>query len=384
MGLDFVVTEARKILKEFPLCDSCLGRLYVRSLGLTSGRLLGKRIRSLLSAEEPMKCYICRNLCSSLDSYAHSLQQYCHDLEFSSFVIGSILKPSVLDRDDQIRSRFQLQGVESIKSSITKRLSQRFGKLTGATIDHIDPHLAITINFKNDSFDVRTKPIFVYGRYTKNLRNIPQRSPTCKNCNGKGCTICAHHGISSFDSVEGQIATFLYEKFQSKMIKFSWVGGEDKASLVLGDGRPFFAKILNPKKRTVRFGRTKTLDGIDLRCLKIIKKFPTAPVRFKSQIEILVDTKEEIVLDDLKPLETIPASTINIYHGPEKINKKRIYHLEYQLISPRRFMMTITADGGLPIKGFVESDNIYPNISDLLDFDCACYRFDFLQVNPES
>ena len=32
-------------------------------------------------------------------------------------------------------------------------------------------------------------------------------------------------------------------------VKFSWIGGEDKESLVLGKGRPFFAEIIEPKRR---------------------------------------------------------------------------------------------------------------------------------------
>ena len=61
------------------------------------------------------------------------------------------------------------------------------------------------------------------------------------NCSGKGCRICNFHGISEFDSVEGLYSPqFLFEKFGGSTAKFTWIGGEDKSSLVLGTGTTFF------------------------------------------------------------------------------------------------------------------------------------------------
>jgi len=45
-----------------------------------------------------------------------------------------------------------------------------------------------------------------------------------------------------FDGVEGKISQLLYEKFETVRVKFTGIGGEDKPSLVLGNGRPFCAK----------------------------------------------------------------------------------------------------------------------------------------------
>ena len=43
---------------------------------------------------------------------------------------------------------------------------------------------------------------------------------------------CNFHGISDFDSVEGKISQFFYEKFSSPQVKITWIGGEDKTSLL--------------------------------------------------------------------------------------------------------------------------------------------------------
>jgi tRNA pseudouridine synthase 10 len=42
--------------------------------------------------------------------------------------------------------------------------------------------------------------------------------------------------------------------------------------------------------------------------------------------------------------------------------------------------MTITAEGGRPIKRFIVGDNISPNISTLFDTPCLAQEFDFLDI----
>ena len=70
---------------------------------------------------------------------------------------------------------------------------------------------------------------------------------------------CDFHGISEFDSVEGIISKLFFKKFGGTTAKFTWIGGEDNSSLVLGNGRPFFVKIKNPFKRKIKIILMKNL-----------------------------------------------------------------------------------------------------------------------------
>ena len=49
--------------------------------------------------------------------------------------------------------------------------------------------------------------------------------------------------------LKGIISRYIFKKFGGTTTKFTWIGGEDKSSLVLGDGRPFFVKLRHPNKR---------------------------------------------------------------------------------------------------------------------------------------
>lgn len=43
-----IIPKAKLILKEYALCDNCVGRLFVKNSGFKSNKLLGKRIKNTL------------------------------------------------------------------------------------------------------------------------------------------------------------------------------------------------------------------------------------------------------------------------------------------------------------------------------------------------
>src|SRR3989304_319937 len=217
-NLDQYLLQAKKILNEYDLCDYCAGRLFAKKMGLSSHQLLGGKIKNLLHYKSTKNCYICKDILSNLTTIVNRILEKSSDYEFSTFVIGAILRPSVTDRDDVIRSKFK----------------------------------------------------------------------------GRGCLECNYHGISKFTSVEGKISKLLFEKFNGTQTKITWIGGEDKNSLVLGNGRPFFAKLLNPKKRKASLEKKFAEDEIEIHNLKIISKIPKEPIHFKSTIELSIFTEKKL------------------------------------------------------------------------------------------
>ncbi len=374
-----ILSEAKIISTDYHLCDVCLGRLYAKKMAVSSNDRLGKKLQTLLKTKAT-KCYICKNLLENLQYPLKAIIEATSDMQFSTFVIGATIKPSLIDRDDFIKSKFKLRGIDGIKTSITKELSKKFSKKTRSKIDFNSPDVTITFNFKDNTCDVKSKPVFVFGKYTKEKRGLEQKQKSCSNCRGKGCVVCQFHGIGNFESVEGSIAKILYQKFSSPKVKISWIGGEDKDSLVLGRGRPFFAKILNPKKRKLKFPSKIKVKEITIHNLRIIDKVPSGPLQFISKIEITVLTKKPIDTKLLKSLKKITKSPVVIYEKFGRRNEKFIHNLKYKKTSQNSFSLTIKTDGGLPVKHFVNGQNVFPNLSDLLDNQCTCKKFDFHEV----
>ena len=373
--------NAKKILVEYNLCDYCLGRLFAKKFGVSSHQLLGKKIKKFLHYKNKKNCSICKNILPNLPSIVDRMIEKSSEYEFSTFVVGAILRPSITDRDDNLRSRFRLQGIDSVKTSITQQLAKKFAKKSKTKIDYLYPDLTFTFNFKIDSCELQSRNLIFQGRYLKKLRGLRQKQTSCSNCNGKGCNECSYHGITKFDSVEGKIAKFLFEKFQGTQTKISWIGGEDRNSLVLGNGRPFFAKLLNPKKRKTRLAKKYIINEIEIHNLKKISKIPKEAIPFKSIIELSVITENKLDQNSLNPLKTLTKTPIAIYEKPNKRNQKSITKIKFKKSSPRSFSLRITAEGGLPIKRFIEGNNIYPNLSELISNKCECKEFDFHNIS---
>jgi len=377
---DKIIHQSKSILKECDLCDNCLGRFFINSTHLSSGKRLGNKIRNSINSRAVTKCYICKNLLSNADHYVKMMQNASMGYEFSTFTVGAILKQSIIERDDRLRSKFHLHGVDGIKTAITRELGKKFVSKTKKRIDHLLADITFTINFKTERCNVKTKPIFLYGKYIKDKRGLPQKEESCPDCKGKGCIFCNNHGIVSFDSIEGKISKFLYEKFETDQVKFTWIGGEDKTSLVMGNGRPFFAKLLSPKKRNVRLAKKSNLDEIMIHALRKIDHIPNGSIRFKSKIKMLVLAKNDISSNKLKRLKQLVTVPIEITDSNNKQHKRTIHKLKYKKNSLQSFTVEIEADGGIPIKRFVDGFNIIPNISSILGTQCSCEKFDINQI----
>ncbi len=372
-----IVPIVNQILKKYQLCDNCLGRLFSKQLHLTSNKLLGKKLKKNLNSTQ--KCYICRNLFDHLNYFLKMMIDISSNYSFLSFSVGAMIKPSIVDRDDYIRSKYKLKGIDSIKTDVSRELRKTFSKKTKKIVNLLDPEVTFTINLKDESCQLRSKSISFSGRYIKTLRGISQKQKSCTNCSGKGCRTCNFHGISEFDSIEGIISQFIFEKLGGTTAKFTWIGGEDKSSLVLGTGRPFFVKIQNPLKRNLKSTSIKS-TFLKITNFRLVRGSPKKPLKFNSSIEMKISTEDKIDSKNLKKLKDLQKYPIVVYEKSGKRSEKKIFSVKYRKNSSNAFTLFIKTEGGLPVKRFVNSDDVSPGISQILNTACMCQEFDFLDI----
>ena len=372
-----ITSITNSILKKYDLCDQCLGRLFSKQLHLSSNKRLGRKLKKKYISKS--KCYVCKNLFCNLDYFLKSMLDISSNYEFQTYGVGIMIKPSIVDRDDFIRSKYHLRGIDSIKTDVAKELIKLFTKKTQKTLDSFDPEITFTVNLKDESCQLHSKSITLFGKYVKSKRGYAQKQQSCGNCSGMGCRVCDFHGISEFESIEGIISKLLFKKFGGTTTKFTWIGGEDKSSLVLGSGRPFFVKIKNPSKRKSTLSDEK-FDSVSIFNLKLVDTFPKKPLNFYSRIKIKISTKSQINSKKLKKLKDLTNCPIVIYEKSGKRYEKNIFDLKYKKNSNNLFTIIMSAEGGFPVKKFVIGDDISPNISSLLDNSCVAQEFDFLDI----
>ncbi|KAF6244830.1 tRNA pseudouridine(54/55) synthase Pus10 [Nitrosopumilus sp. b2] len=372
-----IVPIANKILKKYDLCEHCLGRLFSKQLHLSSNKLLGKKLKR--NSKSNQRCYICKNLFYNLNYFLKMMHDSASLYSFSSFSVGAIIKPSIVDRDDIIRSKFKLKGIDGIKTDITQELVKLFSKKTKKSFDYLDPEIVFTVNLKEETCAIRSKSLTLSGRYVKSLRGFPQKQKSCSNCSGKGCRICDFHGISEFDSVEGEISEFLFKKLGGTTAKFTWIGGEDKSSLILGTGRPFFVKIRNPHKRHLKIS-SANLKHVKVSNFKIVRESPKTPLKFNSLVEAKISASSKIDSKLLQKLKTLTENPVIVYEKSGKRTEKKIFSIKYKKQNDHLFTLFFKFEGGLPVKRFVAGDDVSPGISQILDISCKCLEFDFYDV----
>ena len=372
-----ITSITNSILKKYDLCDQCLGRLFSKQLHLSSNKFLGKKLKKNYISKS--KCYVCKDLFCNLDHFLKLMLDLSSNYEFQTYGVGIIIKPSIVDRDDFIRSKYKLKGIDSIKTDIAKELIKLFTKKTQKTLDSFDPEITFTVNLKDESCQLHSKSIIIFGKYVKSKRGYAQKQTSCDNCSGMGCRVCDFHGISEFESIEGIISKLLFKKFGGTTTKFTWIGGEDKSSLVLGNGRPFFVKIKNPSKRKSKLFDEK-FNSVSVFNLKLVDTFPKKPLNFYSRIKIKISTELQINSKKLQKLKDLTTCPIVIYEKSGKRYEKKIFDLKYKKNSTNLFTIIMSAEGGFPIKRFVIGDDVSPNISSLLDNSCVAQEFDFLDI----
>ena len=372
-----VLSTSNEIIKKYNLCDYCLGRLFTKQLRLSSNKILGKKLKN--GRESNHSCYICKNLFDNLDHFLKLMLDSSFDYKFRTFSIGTIIKPSIVDRDDALKSEFKLRGIDGIKSDITKELVKLFSKKTKKITNYIDPEIIFTVNLKEPSCNLYSKPIVISGRYTKSKRGYSQKQKSCDNCSGKGCRTCNFHGISEFNSVEGVISKLIFKKFGGTTTKFTWIGGEDKSSLVLGSGRPFIVKLQNPLKRKIKLSDYAS-DFISIFNLKIIDDSPKTPLKFSSLATIKISTDSKFDAENLKKLKNLKNSPIIVSEKSGKSYEKKIFDINYKKTSDQIILVKIRVEGGLPIKRFVIGNDVTPNISETIGTHCIPEEFDFLEI----
>ena len=371
---------ASKILQHYTLCEYCAGRILSKSLGKKSTKFLGKKLINKFGKSSDKKCYICKNIFDSFEFMIINIIEKSSNFDFKTFHLGIILKPSFLERDDYIKSKFKIKGVENIKFSIAKELAKKISRKINVNRIIDNPDLFIQANFKEESCKLRAKSLFVYGRYNKKIRNLSQKQQSCHSCNGIGCHNCEFKGIKNIQSIEEIISNFFINKFDCKQVKINWIGGEDQFSLVMGNGRPFFANLLNPKRRNRMLPKTFDLKVISLSELKKLKSQPKGFVSFKSEVSITIETEKPISLTQLKKLKILENSIIKDFSRDKQNSQKQIYKIKFKKIGKTQFILDLFCDGGIPIKSFIQNSDITPNVSDLIENRCKCVQFDFKNI----
>ncbi len=302
--------------------------------------------------------------------------------EFTTFLIGAKLSTQIFEREDSMRARLKIRGIESIKQYLTRELGMQLVRRAQKEVEYGKPDVMIILTIdKENKVDVAvtSRPLAFAGVYTKKSRGLPQKQDKCVVCVGNGCNSCNYSGLSGYESVEGVIAKALMHLTRGQTPKFMWTGSEDSESLVLGSGRPFLVRIFNPRKRNVE---NKTITGKGIKAtLKVIDNVPAIQPRFTVRTKIHIRCENTLNETILKRLNFLSGCKVTFKNKSRK-SIKSIHSISIKKVDCNDFILTIEADSGIMIKQFMHDEQYArPNISEILGMPCKCVKFDILDVH---
>jgi tRNA pseudouridine synthase 10 len=351
---------------------------------------------SFQSNSNRVTCHICSGLMHKTDSVVQKIRNsLSDDYHFKTFLIGVTLPSSLYEKEDQIRARFKIRGRENIKSQLVRDLRKKFRKYTNKQIDFSYPDVTVNLQFRKESelgIDIQMRSLIIFGRYIKKNRGIPQRAGGLQPHTQSGTSLYVNpsppHGstICSVEdtSIQSIISKEILGLTRGQALKFSWIGSEDKNSLVLGSGRPFFVQVRNPK--TLHLNENKLSFpryGLSVNLESLFKKLPEQPVQFIAKTRIIIQTPRQLVKEEVLKIRSLTNSVIS-FRNQKKLRRtstKRIYSLDVVKQDNRIYELYLVADGGLTIKQFVEGrECINPNVSTVVNLKCECLMFDVLDI----
>jgi tRNA pseudouridine synthase 10 len=317
----------------------------------------------------------------SVPAMAEAAARKVRRYQFETFAVGVSLPEGIQEREDELRSDLRLKGNETIKTQTAKLIAAYVSARLHKRVDRLRPDLTLLVSPGTGEVVVSSRPVFFYGRYTKQ-RGVSQKRELCADCSGAGCSRCGKTGFERRPSVEGLLRRKLLGFSGSDRMTFTWLGSEDMESKVFPPGRPFIAEVKSPVKRVFprRFAARYRGGQMSVSAGRVLPAKPVRLPTFKFRTEILATAASKVSAEALAGLHPAFRRTAVRFERPhDRAVWKMVYRAD-ATTKGRTLVIHAELDGGLPVKRFVSGECVSPSVSEVLKTEVRCRRFDICGV----
>lgn len=381
------------------LCDHCLGRLFGKSGKGMTNDARGRIIRDSLALGDPEGCSLCGDVFDLLDRFAEGVAEGVNSVESDNFLVGCRVDPAVTEAEKALWKELGIEG-ESIKTELNREIGKIALPMINRPVEFKNPQVVACIDTRFADVELDMAPLFIYGRYNKLSREIPQTIWPCRACKGKGCARCNETGKMYQTSVQEIIGDIALRMADGKEHFFHGMGREDIDALMLGDGRPFVLEISQPKKRDI------DLDELELRAnesdlahyrdlsftdREAVKKTklatPTKVYRARVRADGKVNKEQVVgVALSFRDVYVDQRTPRRVEHRrADLIRKRKILWVEAEMADDGTFDLTLETESGTYVKEFVSGDDgrSIPSFSEALGVRCAVEALDVIAINDQ-
>jgi tRNA pseudouridine synthase 10 len=385
------------------LCDHCLGRLFAKvGHGMTNQKR-GEALRETESTSIPEKCYLCENLFDEIDKFSELVIKKLQLFEYETFLMGSKIDAEIVDREERLWGEVGSEVYEPIKAEINREVGKLVEKKTGKEVNFERPDIAAVIDTRFDSVELQIASLFLYGRYKKLVRGIPQTRWPCRSCWGKGCEKCNNTGKMYQTSVEEIVAKEVMEASEGHEHSFHGMGREDIDARMLGNGRPFVLEIKNPVRRSIDLIEMEKLINkhgvgrVEVTDLRKSSKKEVVAIKdavYPKTYEVAVEFEEPVENEKLKEVvRAFKGTTVEqktpkrvLHRRADLVRSKRVIDIDFEIHQKKGAIFRITGESGIYVKELIHGDygRTKPSIAEYLNMKCDIKTLDVTHIHDEN
>ena len=414
-----VARLAAQILRRYPLCSWCLGRLFARLGRFVENNRRGislkyvvfldahrrvmsgdedaledlwalarsglvpalRLVRSLGRPVEPERCYVCRGLSRGVEELADAAIRVLESsgIVFRTFEVGTKVPAEVVEREAEIVKVFGIDTAESIKHEFNRRIGRLVVKKRGFRVDKVRPDVVVEVDIVNRIATVRRNPIYILTRYVKLSRAVSQAQR-----------------IPGVVSTMAQILEPVRRELGGREVILHAEGREDVDARMLGAGRPAVIQVREPQRYVFDPGRLVESASNDLvRFLGGVEASKSDVRRVKSARDnkvyrALILLGRDVGEEELAEVARAFNNTVVIQYTPSRIRRRpgsrrwrrMVYEVVAFPVAPRLAEVFIRCQSGLYVKELLNGDGgrTRPSLAEILNTDVEVLELDVLDV----
>lgn len=395
--------ETAESAARFGLCEHCLGRCFARvDYGYGNderGRILADAWG--LDTVAFQDCHVCEGLFGRIETMTEVVEDTLQAIEFDTFLVGTRIEASIETREEALFDAIGAEETGRIGTEVNREIGKRLEQRHGWTVDLEAPDVAAVLDTTFHHVDLDIAPLFLYGRYRKHARGIPQTRWPCRRCQGTGCTDCQGSGRTYILSVEALIAAPAIPQARAEEATFHGAGREDVDALMIGTGRPFVLELTNPKRRRIDPTQLEATinataePAVDIEGFCFVEKEAVPIVKNHRGSKTYEAT---VQLDTPTPTETLKKAC-RILEGaevaqrtPSRVSHRRADKVRHRNVTRcrlregssdgRQARILIQGDAGLYVKELLSGDDgrTEPSLAGIIGHPATCTALDVVRV----
>jgi tRNA pseudouridine synthase 10 len=387
------------------LCDSCLGRQLGKVDHGTNAQR-GEIMRGMADPDMPFlpasDCSMCEGVVEEYDVLAAEVQHALEGYEWDTFLVGTKTPKRVSQLESDLYRSFPSVWVEAFKAEVNREVGRRVEAATDGEADFDTPDVTLLVDPEFNSVDVQVRSVYVYGRYNKLVRGIPQTRWPCRKCKGRGCEVCNGTGQQYETSVEQLVAGPFMEALSGDDHALHGAGREDIDARMLGEGRPFVLEIRRPRRRhwdpeemerRVNASAAGKVEVSDLRISNRSEVVALKDATWEKTYLVSFNVEGGVTEEELRSAAGQLSGTVVKQRTPHRVSHRRadkerlraVRELELVDLSEGTATVEVRGESGIYVKELIHGDRgrTQPSMTELLGRSCDVVELDVLKVHDD-